>query len=107
MTNRSDAANKAWQTRRANARKADFSARGKKAWATRRANSEAPVAEVADPVKEIAQALQSDRSAAAHKAWATRRARRAAQQAIPVAQNAAHKAWETRRANGWVHPSKR
>jgi hypothetical protein len=66
MTNRSEAANKAWATRRANARKAEYSARAQKAWATRRSN------EAATPT--VAADAASTRRQAALKAWETRRA---------------------------------
>lgn len=60
---RSSAAHKAWDTRRAKAEAEKRSAAANKAWATRRAQAAQPAAANDDP-----------RSAAAHKAWETRRA---------------------------------
>lgn len=83
MTDRSEAAHKAWRTRRAaaeqaetDAKKAALSARAKQAWETRRGE----IVQVGRMSQELT---------------------------VSPASAAALKAWETRRANGWVHPAHR
>jgi hypothetical protein len=80
-TSRSDAANKAWRTRRAkaqaaldeqDARKLALSNRAKKAWVTRRAKAGATAPQ------ETAKQGETVRQAAARKAWETRREKKAA-----------------------------